>query len=74
MTALGITDRELVYTVDPAVWGAQPHDYASIAAWHLGLFTIALEQAELAADKEPNEDRLRQNVNFIKKRLDEIAA
>jgi len=33
MRALRITNREMVYTGDPAVWGAQAHDLASISAW-----------------------------------------
>ena len=46
--ALAITDRELVYTVDPIVWGAQPHDLAAISAWHMGFKTIALGHAVAA--------------------------
>jgi tetratricopeptide (TPR) repeat protein len=79
MRALKIKDRELVYTCDPAVWGAQPHDLASIAAWHLGLKDIALEQAKLAVEKEPNDIRLQSNLKWIqdaingKKIVDEAA-
>lgn len=65
MRALKIKDRELVYTCDPAVWGAQPHDLASIAAWHLGIKDIALEQAKLAVEKEPNDPRLQNNLRLI---------
>jgi hypothetical protein len=57
----------LVYTCDPAVWGAQPHDYASIAAWRLGLKEIALEQAKIACEKEPEDVRLRSNLEYIMK-------
>lgn len=69
MRALKIKDRDLVYTCDPAVWGAQPHDLASIAAWHLGLKEIALEQAQLAVEKEPNDQRLQNNLIWIKNKL-----
>lgn len=65
MRALKIKDRELVYTCDPMVWGAQPHDLASIAAWHLGLKNISLEQAKLAAEKEPNDPRLQGNLKWL---------
>jgi tetratricopeptide (TPR) repeat protein len=65
MRGLKIKDRELVYTCDPAVWGYQLHDLASIAAWHLGIKDIALEQAKLALEKEPADQRLRNNLTFI---------
>jgi glycosyltransferase involved in cell wall biosynthesis len=65
MRALKITDREHVYTCDPEVWGSQPHDYASIAAWHLGLRDIAAQQAKLALEKSPNDSRLLANLQFM---------
>lgn len=65
MRALRITDRAKVYTCDPVVWGSQPHDLASIAAWHLGLRQKALEQAKLAAELEPDDLRLKQNLEYI---------
>ena len=65
MRALKITDMAKVYTCDPAVWGAQPHDYVSIAAWRLGLKDIALQQAKIACEKEPDDLRLRSNLKYI---------
>lgn len=65
MRALKIVDREKVYTCDPMVWGAQPHDLASISAWNLGLHKIALEQAKLAVEKEPENERLQNNLKLI---------
>ncbi len=65
MRALRITDRAKVYTCDPAVWGSQPHDLASIAAWHLGLHQKALEQAKLAVELGPDDLRLQANLKYI---------
>ena len=65
MRALRIVDRELVYTCDPAVWGALPHDLASISAWHLGLSKIAEDQARVAVEKDPQDARLQQNLEYI---------
>jgi hypothetical protein len=65
MSALAIEQREWVYTVDPAVWGSQPHDYASIAAWHMGMKDIAIKQCKLAIEKDPNDQRLQQNLKFF---------
>ena len=65
MRTLRITDRAMVYTCDPEVWRYQPHDYASIAAWHLGLTDIAIEQATLALSYEPDNVRLSNNLHFV---------
>jgi hypothetical protein len=65
LTCLNIKNRELVYTCDPAVWGYQPHDWASIAAWNLGLKELALEHAQKAVELAPDDLRLRRNVEQI---------
>lgn len=65
MSALSITNRELVYTVDPEVWGSMPHDYASISAWNLGIKDKAIEQAELALQFSPNDVRLANNLRLM---------
>jgi tetratricopeptide (TPR) repeat protein len=65
MRALRIKDRMKVYTCDPAVWGSQPHDLASISAWHLGMNEICIEQAKIAVDLEPENDRLKANLDFV---------
>ena len=65
MRALRITDRLKVYTCDPAVWGAQPHDLAAIAAWNLGLKDVALAQAKQALELEPTDIRLQNNVKWM---------
>lgn len=65
MSALAVEHRELVYTVDPEVWGALPHDYASIAAWHLGLKDEARKQLELALQHAPDDARLQANRQYF---------
>lgn len=67
MSALAIKNRELVYTVDPEVWGALPHDYASIAAWHLGLRDQAIAQAKLALQFSPDDVRIAANLEMMEK-------
>jgi glycosyltransferase involved in cell wall biosynthesis len=65
MRALRITDPDHVHTSDPNVWGAWPHDLASLAAWHLKLSEICIEQARLAVEKDPNDERLKKNLDFV---------
>jgi hypothetical protein len=47
------------------VWGYQPHDWVSIAAWNLGMKDVALEHARKCVEMEPNDMRLRRNVELI---------
>jgi glycosyltransferase involved in cell wall biosynthesis len=70
LNCLSITNRELVYTVDPTVWGAAPHDLASIAAWNMGLHQIALDHAKKAVELSPDDLRLRQNLKFCSEKVD----
>lgn len=69
MRALKITNREMVYTCDPQVWGHWPHDLASIAAYHLGMKDIALEQAKLAVSMSPDDLRLRKNLQYLENEI-----
>lgn len=69
MRALRITDMAKVYTCDPAVWGSQPHDFAAISAYHLGIFETAKTQALLAIEKSPEDERLKSNLKFIEEAL-----
>ena len=62
MRALSLTQRDFVYTSEPASWGAEPHDHAALAAWHLGLKEIAIEQGRLALELEPEDGRLKDNL------------
>lgn len=69
LTCLSITNRELVYTVDPEVWGAAPHDLLSIAAWNLCLYDIAYREAKAAVEMAPDDLRLRQNLEFCAEKV-----
>lgn len=62
---LRITERQMVYTADPEVWGHQLHDLASISAWHLGLHDIAIKHARIAVDMSPQDERLQANLRFL---------
>lgn len=64
MRSLEIKDKALVYTMNPDVWGALPHDLAAISAYNLGLKDIAIEQGKLALNYEPDNIRLRNNLAY----------
>jgi tetratricopeptide (TPR) repeat protein len=69
LCCLDIKNREKVYTVDPAVWGSQPHDSASIAAYNMGLYELALEHARKAVEIDGSDLRLRQNLAFCEDKV-----
>lgn len=60
--ALTIKDKQAVYTMDPSVWGAKPHDLIAISAYHLGLKQEAIRHGQLAVDLEPCDARLVNNL------------
>lgn len=65
--ALAITDKQLVYTCDPEVWGPKPHDLAALAAYHIGLKDEALQQGKAALELAPNDERLKANLDYYSK-------
>jgi tetratricopeptide (TPR) repeat protein len=64
-SALEIKDKQLVYTMNPDVWGAQPWDLGSISAWHLGLKEEATQLLQEAIKLAPDDQRLRNNMQFM---------
>jgi tetratricopeptide (TPR) repeat protein len=64
LKALEIKDKNLVYTMNPEVWGALPHDLLAIAAYHLKHYDVAKEHGQKACDLEPSNDRFRSNLKY----------
>lgn len=73
MRCLKVENKELVYTVDPEVWGSKPHDLAALSAWHLGMKKIAKEQGLLAIEKNPDDLRLKDNLVYYQSGDNEAA-
>ena len=63
LSALNIKDKQAVYTMDPSVWTEKPYDYASIAAWRLGLKEQAIEFCKKALEFNPTDSRLLTNLS-----------
>jgi glycosyltransferase involved in cell wall biosynthesis len=63
LSALNIKDKQAVYTMDPSVWTEKPYDYASIAAWRLGLKEQAIEFCKKALEFNPTDTRLLNNLS-----------
>ena len=62
--ALKVKDKTLVYTMDPSVWGAKPHDFLAISAYHLGYKDEAIEHGRIALEFEPDNTRLANNLKY----------
>jgi tetratricopeptide (TPR) repeat protein len=67
--SLEIKDKALVYTMDPTVWGAKPHDLLAIAAFHINKYGEAVDHGRLACELEPDDDRLKSNLAFYQSKL-----
>lgn len=65
MEALAITKHPMDYTCTPEAWGYLPHDLASIAAWNLGLYSESLEHARQALERNPQDERLKNNLKLV---------
>ncbi len=63
--ALAITERSADYFIEQWAWGSRAEDLASVAAWWLGRTDDALEHARRAAAADPDDERLRENVDYI---------
>lgn len=65
--ALRVTERAGSYLTEAEAWGSKPHDLLSVALWNLGDFKGALKAAEKALELEPGNERIRKNVENIRK-------
>jgi glycosyltransferase involved in cell wall biosynthesis len=66
LEALKVNNKELVYTMNPAVWGSLPHDLLSISAYHLGMKELAIEHGQKAIDLDKDNERLKNNLLYFK--------
>ena len=64
--ALNIKVRPETYICEAKAWGSMPHDLRAIALFNLGDRAGALEEAEKALAAEPDNERLQNNVRFLR--------
>lgn len=69
ISAIKINKREYFYFDDPTVWAGKAEDLAAISAYNLGLYAEALKYAEIALGYNPDDARLKLNVDFCKSKL-----
>ena len=64
LRALDIKERAKSYISRGDCWGSLPHDLAAISAWELGLHSDAIEQGAAALAADPENPRLRRNLEI----------
>lgn len=67
--ALEIKQRSMSYINEADSWGSRPYDLAAVSAYYLELYEKALEYGEKALEIEPNNDRLKMNLEFYKENI-----
>jgi glycosyltransferase involved in cell wall biosynthesis len=71
---LGIKEKTGSYLVEPEAWGYSLYDYGAIAAYRLGMYRRSYELAEEALSRQPDNMRLKKNLELIKEKLVEAEA
>jgi len=64
LTALAIKEKPLDYFCEAWAWNGNPHDILSLAAYHSGDYTLAIEHGEIALSLDPENERLKTNMGF----------
>ena len=62
---LSISEQRPDYTTDPKAWGSALYDLAAFAAWKIGLSDQALQFSQIALDINPDNERLKHNLDFF---------
>lgn len=68
---LSITKKSDVFINDGDFWGGLPHDMVSIACYHLKLYEKALYHATVALSYDPQQQRIIDNIEKIRKEQQE---
>jgi hypothetical protein len=66
------THRTGSYLDDGSCWGFRLFDLAAIAAWHLNTMDLAVQWGQKALELDPNNQRLKDNLNFFIRRREEV--
>ena len=67
--ALAIREKTGSYLMEPESWGSVLYDLGAIAAYRLGLYQESLDYGKTALSMEPNDVRLKKNVELIEAML-----
>lgn len=66
--ALSLTNKGDAYLTEASAWGWLPHDLHALAAYHLNKIDVAIESGKNAINLAPDDERLKNNLFFYKKK------
>jgi glycosyltransferase involved in cell wall biosynthesis len=66
------THRTGSYLDDGSCWGFRLFDLGAIAAWHLNAMDLAVQWGQKALELDPNNQRLKDNLDFFVRRREEV--
>jgi tetratricopeptide (TPR) repeat protein len=66
------THRTGSYLDDASCWGFRLFDLGAIAAWHLNTMDLAVQWGQKALELDPNNQRLKNNLDFFIRRREEV--
>lgn len=72
--ALQITQKTGSYLMEPECWGYSLYDLGAICNYRLGLYEKSLEYGKKACEMEPQNERLRKNLELIQFKINEISS
>jgi len=65
---LNIVERTMTYMGSSDCWGHEPHDFAAISAYHMGLSSEAYQQGLKAVELNPDDQRLVGNLAYYQEK------
>lgn len=68
--ALAIEEKPLDYLCEEFAWGSLPYDLAAISSYNLGHYKEALDYGIVAEQKDPDNQRLTNNVSYYLQALE----
>ena len=72
--ALLIRQRPATYISEASAWGASPYDLAALGYYYTGRYAQAQGMAEEALRLSPGDERLQENLRWIREKLTNITA
>jgi tetratricopeptide (TPR) repeat protein len=70
--ALDFDTKPMEFLAENWAWGHMADDLVAVSAWQLGDFKTALKHGERAVAISPNDERLQSNVQFYRRKIDEL--
>lgn len=68
LAAIGVKEKPLDYLCEPFAWGSEVYDLAALSSWYTGQYSEAHKYGDIALSMDPQNSRLRANMEFYESR------